>query len=97
MPCKGLGEAALPAALGSLVTITLGDRGCSELQGTRWAQQWLGTQTENTPKASGLRDMGPVKTQQSFGEVLRVRAVVKCDFPGRGMSGCQFLRSPVVQ
>lgn len=46
VPCMGLGEAALPAALGSLATTTLRDRGCSELQGLeqRWAQHWLGAQ-----------------------------------------------------
>lgn len=48
-------------------------------------------------KSEWIKRYGSCKNTAKFGEVLRVRAVVKCDFPGRGMSGCQFLCSPVVQ
>lgn len=52
--------------------------------------------TGNTRKVNGLRDPSPVKTEQSFGKVLRSRAVVEHDSLGRGMSDCQFLCSFVV-
>lgn len=97
MPCKGFGEAALPAALGSSLTIAQSQGMLRAAGPVTQVGSAVAGNTENTPKASGLRDLGPVKTQQSFGEMLGTRAVVEHGFPGRGLSGCQFLCSPAVQ